>query len=213
MSDTQTIDVSTGDRLRIGLVVRGKSGEAHHPGLMEQHADAILSDGAPIGFYGETNDGMSNGIGLGMKGVVYDYAKLRVQRPYYVDRDQAVVYSVVSTVLLVDATAAQAEAFKAAWDSMSTDGGSFNIVGGNCSTHASLAFVASGIVNGVIPGLDTPDRLYAQLVATVPAAQRTSITGFIGFVPRSGGGYSLEVAPYAEDAKTNTPNRGSSSSF
>src|SRR5260221_10661309 len=38
----------TGDS--VGLIVRGKKSHEHEPGLMEQHADCILSNGAPVGF-------------------------------------------------------------------------------------------------------------------------------------------------------------------
>src|SRR5919109_2095929 len=45
----------------VGLIVRGKSGPAHHPGVMEQHADCILSDGSPMGFFGEPVNGTPKG--------------------------------------------------------------------------------------------------------------------------------------------------------
>ena len=69
-------------RKRIGLVVRGKHAPDHHPDKLGQHADVILADGAPIGFFGEGNDGSFNSIGLGMQGVVYDYQLLLRHRPY-----------------------------------------------------------------------------------------------------------------------------------
>ena len=58
---------------KVSLVVRGKQGPNHHPDKLDQHADCIRQNGAPIGFFGEGNDGSLNGIGLGMNGVVYDY--------------------------------------------------------------------------------------------------------------------------------------------
>jgi hypothetical protein len=199
----------SGGSTRIGLVVRGKLSATHRPDLMAQHADVILADGSPIGFYGEGNDGSSNGIGLGMQGVVYDYEAMRIQRPYYVQQDSAVTNRVVSTVLLIAVTPAQAKAFAASWAKMQTDPGNFNIVGGNCSTHASASFIDAGLVKNGIPGLDTPDKLYAQLVGELPAGSLESITGHIGFTADARGGYQMVVKPYIDSPAVNRPNPGS----
>ena len=191
---------------RIGLVVRGKLSATHHPDLMAQHADAILSDGSPLGFYGEGNGGSANGIGMGMQGVVYDYQALRIQRPFYVNADSAMANRVVSTVLLVTVTAVQARAFADSWAAMTVHPGSFNIVGGNCSTHASAAFIAAGVLADGIPGLDTPDNLYGQIVNDIPAASLQSLTGYVGFSPAPAGGYRMVVKPYVDTPAVNRPN-------
>src|SRR5437899_3777599 len=50
----------------IGLVVRGKTGPDDHPGVLDQHADCILPNGAPIGFFGDeevASGGSSSGQG------------------------------------------------------------------------------------------------------------------------------------------------------
>jgi hypothetical protein len=180
---------------KIGLVVRGKTSATDDPDLMAQHADCILADGSPIGFYGEGNDQSGNAIGLRMTGVVYDYAMLRTQRIYYVDFESAVAYSAISTTLLVTATPAQAKAFAESWNAMKSNPGSFNIVGDNCSSHASKAFIEAGLLPGGIPGLDTPNNLYKQLVATLPG-KTTSMSGYIGFIKRSGGGFNIKYRPY-----------------
>jgi hypothetical protein len=52
---------------------------------------------------------------------------------------------VVSTVLLVDEDQKTAEAFKAAWDRMKQSPGDFNIVGGNCATRTSAAFITANV--------------------------------------------------------------------
>ncbi|HUB48048.1 MAG TPA: hypothetical protein VMB73_23970 [Acetobacteraceae bacterium] len=200
-------------RKRIGLVVRGKHAPDHHPDKLGQHADVILADGAPIGFFGEGNDGSFNSIGLGMQGVVYDYQLLLRHRPYYVDMRAAVANRVVSTVLLIEVEQQAADAFKAAWDRMKTSPGDFNIVGGNCATHASAAFIAAGVLDTSIPWLDTPDNLYGQLVDTLPAARRTSYSGYIGFKPVSSGGFTMEDTPYAAGPQHNKPNPGSTGSL
>jgi hypothetical protein len=198
---------------RIGLIVRGKQGPNHHPDKLAQHADTVLADGSPEGFFGEGNDGSLNSIGLGMQGVVYDYDLLRINRPWYVDKSSAVTNRVVSTVLLIDVDQAGADKFKDAWDKMTTSPGDFNIVGGNCATHASAAFIAAGVVSKSIPWMDTPDNLYQQLVDTLPKGRVSSYTGFIGFTPNPLGGYDMEIVPYLASPAVNTPNPGSSGSL
>lgn len=78
------------DGTRIGLIVRGKFGPAHAPDLMAQHADVILPDGSPIGFFGEgpaysggsLGSGSSNRSGMNLRGMVYDYELMRINRRY-----------------------------------------------------------------------------------------------------------------------------------
>ena len=153
------IDFHTGNK-KIGLIVRGKQAPDHHPDKLAQHADTVLADGSPEGFFGERNDGSFNSVGLGMEGVVYDYALLRINRPWYVDKAAAVTNRVVSTVLLIDVDQPTADKFTDAWDRMTKSPGEFNIVGGNCATHASAAFIAAGVISKTIPWMDTPDNLY-----------------------------------------------------
>src|SRR5689334_23254455 len=85
-----TIIAFGGSSKQVGLIVRGKQSPDHHPDNLAQHADAILSDGSPIGFYGQGNDQSGNAIGLRMQGVVYDYADMKIARPWYVNVDSAV---------------------------------------------------------------------------------------------------------------------------
>ena len=205
--------VSFRDGTKIGLVVRGKYSPQHHPDKMAQHADAILADGSPVGFYGVGNDNSGNALGMRMQGIVYDYATMRLNRPWYVDMDQAISNRVISTVLLVTVTSDQAKAFADAWSSMTRAPGSFNILGGNCSTHSSAAFLDAKVVQGGIPGIDTPDRLYDQLVEALPKGSLRTISGFIGFVPAGGGGYNMVIRPYDDSERVNRPNPGSSGSL
>jgi hypothetical protein len=101
---------------QVALIVRGKNSAAHRPELMEQHADCVLSNGAPIGFYGEGNDGSSaggssgiakvsktsaasfNSSGFGMSGVVFEFAQLSRFRANYVDAAIARSTGTISTV-------------------------------------------------------------------------------------------------------------------
>jgi hypothetical protein len=182
---------------RVALVVRGKKSASDEPGLLEQHADCILPDGSPIGFYGTGNDQSGNSIGLRMNGEVWDYALLSTRRVMYVDFASAVGYGAISTTLFVDVTTAQAKAFDSAWSIMKKSPGSFNIIGDNCSTHASKAFIDAGILTDGIPGLDTPDNLYRQLVSKLPG-KTTSMSGYIGFLPKTGGGFDIKFRPYVK---------------
>ena len=125
-----------------------------------------------------------------MEGVVYDYALLRINRPWYVDKAAAVTNRVVSTVLLIDVDQPTADKFTDAWDRMTKSPGEFNIVGGNCATHASAAFIAAGVISKTIPWMDTPDNLYQQLVDDLPAGRIVSYTGYIGFKINPSGGYT-----------------------
>ena len=45
--------------------------------------------------------------------------------------------------------------------------------------------------NGIL-GLDTPDKLYRQLVAELPGRTK-SYSGYLGFTPKPGGGYSVLI--------------------
>ncbi|MFM9970472.1 MAG: hypothetical protein ACKVQK_18945 [Burkholderiales bacterium] len=184
----------------VGLIVRGKTSPAHAPGNMEQHADCVLSDGSPIGFFGEggANTGASarqdswNVVGMNMKGVVYDYNLLRIHRPFYIDAALARTYDVKSTLLVIDVTPPIAALFAEYWRTFQADAGGFHILGGNCSTRSSGAFVYAKILPGGIPGLDTPDNLFRQLVAERKGSTK-SYSGYIGFTAKTGGGYSVLI--------------------
>ncbi|CAL95252.1 hypothetical protein [Azoarcus olearius] len=199
--------VFSGDR--VALIVRGKTSHTHDPGLLAQHADCVLSNGAPIGFFGEGNIGSSgnassgiggssrwsanssNSSGVGMTGAVYDFATLSRKRANYVNAATARGTGTVSTVLLVQVSAAEAAAFDKAWADMMASPGMFNIVGWNCATHASQAFIKAGILSAGIPGLDTPDNLYRQLCFE-KAGKLEVAHGYVGFSP-FGGGYMMTV--------------------
>ena len=203
MVDT-VVDFNSNPR-KIGLVVRGKLAPDHHPDVLAQHADAILADGSPIGFYGQGNNQSGNAIGMSMHGVVYDYNAMRKYRPWYVDVDSAVANRVVSSVLLIDVDQGTADTFTRAWTEITLSPGSFNILGGNCSTHAAIAYKVAGVTKGGIPGLDTPDHLYQQLVDDVQATKLHSYSGFVGFKPASRGGYQLIIKLYTWSPQVAAP--------
>jgi hypothetical protein len=194
---------------RVGLVVRGKSSHADDPSVFAQHADCILSNGSPVGFFGTGNTGSSGGgssgsggssrssanssnsSGMGMTGVVYDATALGRNRANYVDLGIAQATKTASTVLLVQVSATEAAAFDKAWADMSADPGSFQLLGWNCSTHASQAFRKAGILSGGIPGLDTPNNLYKQLCIE-KRGKVSVVSGYVGFKP-GGKGHIMMV--------------------
>jgi hypothetical protein len=192
------------DGKTLGLIVRGKYSHQHSPDLMAQHADVILADGSPIGFFGEgdayssgaSGSRSSNKSGLNMKGVVFDYHDMNVHRPYYVDLEMArSKYKVVSTVLLLEVTKQAAALFSDYWAQLKANPKLFNILGYNCSTRASQAFIHAGVARSGIPGLDTPDNLYRQIFA-IKGGMVSVYVGYLGFVPKSPGrGFDVFVDP------------------
>jgi len=193
----------------IGLIVRGKTSEEHDPGVMEQHADCILSDGAPIGFFGEGNGGASSGqssqngssnssggtsgsTGIGMTGAVYDFKEFQQKRPHYVDGDFARKYNVVSAVLRISVSADEAKKFDTYWAELDAKPKNFYLLGGNCSTRASAAFRESGILRGGIPGLDTPNNLWKQLKSHCGTRAEAHF-GLVNF-QRAGASYNVTVS-------------------
>lgn len=100
---------------QIGLIVRGMLNPDHNPSVFAQHADCILPDGSPIGFFGEGpgqasgGSGSSMSLGLGMAGVVFDYARMKEARFAYVNPVRAKQEGVFSTVLILDTTEEAAE--------------------------------------------------------------------------------------------------------
>jgi len=182
---------------KVALVVRGKESPEHVPGKRAQHADCVRSQGAPVGYFGEDGEGnvyITTAVLIGVRGEVYDLGTFTRKRPYYVDASIARAYQLISTALVVRVTSAQASSFDDDWDQLTKDPGTFRLLGKNCSTRASGAFRHAGILQSGIPGLDTPDNLYRQLVA-----QRgdlcSSYSGYVGFTSAGGASFMHIEAP------------------
>ena len=192
----------TMDNNTIGLIVRGKQSADHEPGVMEQHADCILSTGEPVGYFGgggAASSGSTSGswgsVGLNLKGYVSRYERMKQERPFYVNLRDAKQLKVVSTVLLIKTDKDKATLFDKFWINLEADPGAFYLLGKNCSSRASKAFVAANIVSEGIPGLDTPDNLYRQLTRRLEK-HVTSYSGYIGFYKsRMSGRFELEIEP------------------
>jgi len=171
----------------IGIIVRGKHSEQHDPEVLEQHADVILSDGSPVGYFGE-GGGFSGNVGMFMDGVVYDYNLLSQYRPYYVDSGLARRHNVLSTACTIVVEDEVAKKFDEYWRYMDLrarvkkDG--FSLLGNNCSTHAAEAFAHAGVMEGGIPGLDTPQNLYHSLKMRYGARFQCA-SGYVGFKKRN----------------------------
>lgn len=200
----------------IGLIVRGKENEQHNPSKMAQHADCLLPNGEPVGYFGAGGDGSSgldssgsisgsiipswgngpsgswNQTGINMKGEVYYHADFLQKRPHYVDHVMAKQYNVISTVLLIQTTNTQADLFAKYWKNLSLNPGAFHLLGANCSTNASDAFIAANIVASGIPGLDTPDNLFEQLRSKYTGNVRV-FSGHVGASHVSGSNYDLII--------------------
>lgn len=194
---------------QISLIIRGKAGEQHNPGVMEQHADVILSDGTPMGFFGE-NGGVSAGIGMGMDGVVADPDWFDENRSGYMNARIAERYDMPSTVLTLGVTPEQAAKFDEYWANLEDEPGDFSLLGANCSTHAAEAFEYAGITDKGIPGLDTPDNLYSQLKDIQPEA--ISESGYLGFNQSADGDWSHHFKPLAADYEAGSNAYASSNS-
>lgn len=176
-------------RNMVGLIVRGKLDDGHVPGIMQQHADCILPNGEPVGFFG--NNGAATGgassvswnsVHMNKQGVVIDYRRMKRIMPYFVDVAVAKKRGVKSTVLLVEVDQVEALIFSNFWKSLADNPSVFHLLGNNCSTHASKAFIKAGILNKCIPGLDTPDHLYRQL-KNDRTRKTVSYSGYLGHVP------------------------------
>jgi hypothetical protein len=178
--------VFAGDK--VALIVRGKTSAKHSPGNLAQHADCVRSNGSPVGYFGAPGEGsayLTSAVLIGIRGEVYDLDGFKKNRPYYIDAKVARGYGTVSTALVVRVPGSQAERFDDYWSRLSADPSTFRLLGKNCSTRASGAFRHAGILAAGIPGLDTPNNLYKQLVR-----QRRdlceSYSGYIGFTTAGG---------------------------
>ncbi len=199
---------------QVGLIVRGKIDHNHEPGKLEQHADCVLPNGVPVGFFGGGGDassgsfasitnsfsgwadgpsGVWNSVGLNMKGFVAYYEDFQKMRPAYVDLNLAIKYKTVSTLLIINVNETQAGLFQSYWEQLRLNPGAFNILGGNCSTHASEAFRHAHILNKGIPGLDTPNNLYQQLFKLNKESSQ-SVSGHVGFRLYRAGHYEILVS-------------------
>lgn len=189
VTDLTKKKTSDPNKVWIGLIVRGQHSEAHEPGVMEQHADAITTDTTgkmnTVGFFGDaggpgvSGSHKSDSIGLGLKGVSADMAWFLKNRLAYVDLHLAIMQNVMSSLILIEVTKKQAADFSKYWDDLKKDPGTFNFLGGNCSTAAAAGFEKASVTKE-INGLDTPDNLFNQLKKEYPKA--FMISGHVGYI-------------------------------
>lgn len=176
---------------RVALIVRGKSGLHHRPGLLEQHADCVLSNGEPVGFFGDgpvrsggsmrSASGSSLRIGLNMSGqVVFYQGFYEMGSDDYVDINEARMVGIPATMAVLDVTLDQAEKFDHFWRNLSKNPGVFNLIGKNCSNQAANAFVHAGILKTGGGLRSTPNGLLHRLV-DLPGLSSQVFVGFFGF--------------------------------
>lgn len=180
----------------VGLIVRGKLSAAHEPALSAQHADCILSNGAPMGFFGEgggqgssTQNAPSGSsvaasviseASFGLRGEVYDFKEFKEKRPFYVEKEMAAKFGTISAVMRLPVSTQEAKLFDAYWHGLDEKPRNFYLAGGNCSTRAAQAFRTAGLTKRGIPGIDTPNNLWNQLVASQGAKVETYF-GIVSF--------------------------------
>jgi hypothetical protein len=164
----------------IAYVVRFKASHSEAATEAGGHSDCILSTGAPVGYFGEF-------AFFSGKGFVSTFSGFAGSRPHYVNIANARATPCISTVLIMQVGPTRAKAFRDAWISMRAKADGFGLVGNNCSTHASRACYAAGVIRSPeVSGTDTPSNLYDQIVGAGLAPWR-SISGYLGFAPRSKG--------------------------
>jgi hypothetical protein len=181
---------------KIAIIIRGKHNIGHEPELLNQHADVVLSDGSPMGYFG--SEGYSPSVGMFMRGLVINYHEFSaINREAYVDARVAKQQRVVSTICYFPVAPQQAKKFDQWWKSNDNlaDGRnsnfSFSLLGNNCSSHANKALKHANIISGSIPGLDSPQNLFLQLKSKFGSSFKCQ-SGYIGFRP-VGQKFQLEV--------------------
>ncbi|MCK8786832.1 hypothetical protein M0638_20885 [Roseomonas sp. NAR14] len=168
----QSLKIALGED-KVAYVVRYKPSHTKAP-PDEGHSDCLLQTGAPVGYFG------TGAVG---DGVVFTYSRFLSNRPQYVNYDDAKSKSCVSTILVSSCGKTAAKAFRDAWIAMRAKTDGFTIVGNNCSTHASRACRAAGLIRADgIDGLDTPDNLYKQIVKD-SVFPWESLSGYLVIVP------------------------------
>ena len=160
----------------------------HKPDLRAQHADVVLSDGSPIGYFGE-GQGALQQYGMYMDGAVYDYSAMAAERPAYIDIEKAVAARVISTLCLIQVDDLTARKFDEYWQfkkaEVRVENPGFSILGENCSTTAARAFRYAGVIDEGIPGLDTPQNLFSQLRFKL-GSNFQCVSGYVGFKKENG---------------------------
>src|SRR5262245_27798558 len=110
----ETVSFDGARKNKVALIVRGKLNRNHSPGLNSQHADVVLTNGEPCGFFGE-GGGISGWAGdakagalkralgaMRMKGAVYNYRDFESTDQAYINAAEALRAGKVSTVLVID---------------------------------------------------------------------------------------------------------------
>jgi hypothetical protein len=186
------INISFAAMDKIAYIVRFK--EKHGAKAVDEgHSDCILPSGAPVGYFGDA--------AVGGNGIVYGYSLFRSRRAHYVNLTDAMSKPCKSTMLVMQVGTLQAMDFRSSWLSMRAKTDGFTIVGNNCSTHASRALHAAGVIKSAsVSGIDTPDNLFEQIIEDKLAPWR-SYSGYLSFTPIQAGGddlmlsYSVDIEP------------------
>ena len=189
-----TFTTLAGDRVEIGVLVRGCWGESHEPPIGAQHADVTLPDATRnhrilIGFFAEPSAATFRGKTLSgtiigpelheYRGIVYKNLVMKAKREWYYNASVARAKKVVSLFCKLEILAGQAKMIIDTWKKWETSPPNFIAFGKNCSSRAASS-LASGYVVNHIEGLDTPYNLYKTLKKIYGSRLRCE-AGYMGF--------------------------------
>jgi len=157
-----------------------------------------------IGYYGYGGNGGSyNGVGMGLTGHLNwgynDWLNGPTARPQYVNGPAGGVLSTICQVMVCPSQIAQ---MNAAAQAMQANPGTFNMLGGNCSTHACSILGAGGVMQSGISGINNPQNLQDQLVSGYNA------NCFTGYTQMDNAGNVTITQAGAAPVGTPTPGAG-----
>jgi hypothetical protein len=174
----------------IGLACRYKAGPTARSTDEGGHADAILPNGVPVGYYARTR--RDRRLAILAPGMVRDHRSLLRDRPEYMLADDARARRCPTTFCLVDVGPRAALRFARIWDELTERPPYFVAVGGNCAQVIARALVEVGAMPRRWPPPGSPDALFRALHRARPDARIA--TGFAEFVPE-GDGYVIRLDP------------------
>ncbi|GHV19145.1 hypothetical protein AGMMS49959_03210 [Planctomycetales bacterium] len=155
--------------VEIGMLLRRQFTADPYEPRIYRHIDTLLPDGEIYGFNtAAAENSIAENLLFRTPGVVRDTARMRAERPYYLDlaaardfcRDGKCHLHAVTDWVKFNVTPAQAAALRRAWQELRARPPEFRLSGMNCATRAMACFARAGILPPVgIPGIDRPENL------------------------------------------------------
>jgi hypothetical protein len=175
----------------IGIACRYKAGPGVRSTDEGGHADAILPNGVPIGYYARTK--RDRRLAIIAPGMVKRGEALRAHRPEYMDAAGAHARRCPTTFAIIPVGAARAAAFAREWERLAAQPPHFFAIGGNCAQVIHGALVRAGALPRRLLAPGSPDALFRAVHRAHPEARIAS--GFASFVADAAGGYRIELLP------------------